>query len=77
MENIVFKVTPSLAKAFKNAGVEKKRLAEMMVNIWLKDLLSGKAADEKLADIMNHAGTEAQKNGLTPEILANMLDTSK
>jgi hypothetical protein len=75
MEDLIFKVPLNLAKAFRNANAEKKKLAEMMVNLWLKDLLSEKNADEKLSEIMDRAASEAQKKGLTPEILNGLLNS--
>lgn len=73
MENISIPVPPNIARAFEQAETSVKRRAEIYINAWLSDFLSGKPANEQLFAIMKKATAEAKSNGLTPEQLDELL----
>ncbi len=73
MENITISVPPYIALAFEKADASVKRKAEIYINAWLNDFLSGKPANEQLFTIMAKATAEARTNGLTPEELEELL----
>ena len=73
MENISIPVPPYIARSFEQADIAVKRKAEIYINAWLSDFLSGKPANEQLFAIMKKASTEAKANGLTPEKLEELL----
>jgi hypothetical protein len=73
MNTISIHVAPSLALTYEQANSEKKKKAELFINAWLKEFLTGKSSDEQLFEIMDKATGIAQKNGLTAEKLDELL----
>ena len=73
MNTISIHVPSSLANVYEKANDEKKKKAEQYINAWLQAFLSKKSPDERLFDIMGAATALAKKNGLTPEILNDLL----
>lgn len=75
MTQVSISLETDVASAFLNAKPQKRKKAETLVNLWLKDLFVKKANTRKeLFDIMQIAGKIAQANGLTPEILERLLN---
>lgn len=66
-------MSPSIAKAFEEADIEKREKAEILVNIWLNNLFGTKSESEKLIEILDKGAAEAKANGLTSDILAQLL----
>ncbi|MGK7942326.1 MAG: hypothetical protein AB4062_19635 [Crocosphaera sp.] len=70
MDNITIKVDPEIAKAYRDADAEKKQKIQIFLNIMLK-----KAVIQKpLLEVMEDASQQAVANGITPEILASILN---
>lgn len=72
MERIIFEVDEGAKKAYNNLSLNNKKQLQLAVNIWLKK----RANDEDFANYQNFLdimGSEAEKNGLTPEILDGLL----
>jgi hypothetical protein len=73
MQTISIHVPSSLARSYEKANEEQKKKAEQYIKAWLKSFLSTKSSDQRLFDIMHSATAIAQKNGLTPELLDELL----
>jgi hypothetical protein len=70
-ESITIAVEPQIAEAFRAAPAEEQQKIEMLINLWLKEMV---AADRSaLKEIINEMRQEAQSKGLTPEILESIL----
>ena len=72
MERIVIEVDDMAGKTYKNFSAEDKSQFSMAVNLLLK-----KAANQNIIDdyrkLLDSMGEEAEKNGLTAEILDELL----
>lgn len=73
MNTISIHVPSALARIYETANEEKKKKAEQYINAWLNSFLSKKSPDDRLLDIMGEATALAKKNGLTPDILDELL----
>ncbi len=73
MNTISIHVPASLAKSYEHADKEKKTIAENYINVWLNYFLNSKSANDRLFDIMKETSEIAKKNGLTPEIMEELL----
>lgn len=73
MNTISIHVTNSLAKIYENADEEKKKKAEQYINAWLNSFFSSKSSNDRITEIMKQTSEIARKNGLTPEILEQLL----
>ena len=67
----------SLAYIYEQANDEKKKKAEQYFNAWLNIFLNTQSQDAILFEIMNKASAIAKKNGLTPQILEEILADEK
>jgi hypothetical protein len=75
MDRIVIEVDKGAKKAYNELSSENKKQLQEAVNIWLIK----KANDESFAAYQNFLdimGTKAAKNGLTPEILDELLKSN-
>lgn len=73
MENIVIEVPLETAKNWLDVPKRKrKKMADQFKE--QIDEEARKARNEKLFKLMNEIGAEAKKNGLTPEILEEILN---
>lgn len=74
-EEITIKVSPELAQAYRQASQETQEQIGLKVNAVLSLELENrrKEAVKKLSILMDKASEEAQANGLTPEILEEIL----
>ena len=70
MENITIQVDSEIAKAYREAKPEKQQKIQTFLNIMLQKAVSQKL----LLDIMEEASQQAIANGITPEILASILN---
>ncbi|MBI5217418.1 MAG: hypothetical protein HY958_00615 [Bacteroidia bacterium] len=78
MEQISIPLNDETASLYLRANREKKRKAEFLVNFWLMDFFkSRKKAKNELFEIMDEIGAIAKSNGLTPEILEEILTEIK
>ncbi len=73
MENITIPVPSNIARAFERADASVKQKAEIYINAWLTNFLSGKNSNERLFALMKKATEEAKSNGFTPDKLKDLL----
>ncbi|BAZ79203.1 hypothetical protein PN497_15385 [Sphaerospermopsis kisseleviana CS-549] len=69
METITLQVDPEIAKAYREAEPEKQKNALIVCHLILKELFKNTSFEE----IVQQIRQEAEHNGLTPEILAELL----
>ena len=69
MENITIQVDPEIAKVYREAEPEKQQNVLLIFNLILKELFK----DASIEEIVEQIRQEAEKNGLTPEILKELL----
>ncbi len=75
MEQISITLEPDVASAFLKAKPQIRQKAETLVNLWLKNLFTRKSkSHEELFELMDQISKIAQANGLTPEILDEILN---
>ena len=71
-EAITIQVDSEAARAFNTAPATEQRKMEALLSLWLKEIA---AADARpLKEVMDDIGREAQRRGMTPEILEAILD---
>ena len=71
-EAITIQVDSEAASAFNRAPAEEQRKMEALVSLWLKEIA---AADSRpLKEVMDEIGREAQRRGMTPEMLESILN---
>ncbi|NET11563.1 MAG: hypothetical protein F6K08_01065 [Okeania sp. SIO1H6] len=69
MENITIQVEPEIAKAYREAEPEKQQNVLLVFNLILKELFK----DVSFEEIVQQIRQEADENGLTLEILEELL----
>ncbi len=69
MESITIQVDAEIAKAYQEAEPQKQQNATLVFNLFLKELLKTDHFEEIVQQIRN----EAANNGLTEEILRELL----
>ena len=70
MATITLKVDAELARLYQEADTNKQEKATLICNVILKELLK----PASFREIVNQIREEAIANGLTPEILAELLE---
>lgn len=75
LEEITIKVSPELAKIYRKASTETQEEIQEKINNLLIIELENKRQEavKRLSIVMDKASEEAQANGLTPEILEEIL----
>ncbi|PIX35873.1 MAG: hypothetical protein COZ59_04105 [Bacteroidetes bacterium CG_4_8_14_3_um_filter_31_14] len=74
MRQATISLNSEIASVYLKATPEYRKKVDYMVNRWLKNIFyRRKDSKEKLFETMNEIGREAQANGLTPEILEQIL----
>lgn len=71
METITIQVDPETAKAYRAAETQKQQDVSLMFNLIVKELLN---SSNSFDDLVQQIRTEAATNGLTPDILAELLE---
>lgn len=71
IENISIAVDANAARSFSEASPEERRKLELLLQLRLRELTSGRT--RTLTEIMDEIGKDAEAKGLTPEILEPML----
>lgn len=72
MERIVLEVDEPTGKAYQNFSIETKQKFNRVISLFLKKVINdASSADYK--KMMDDIGNTATKNGLTPEILNELL----
>ncbi len=69
MEKITIEVDNEIAKAYREAEANKQQSATRICNLVLKEILTNKSFEE----IVEQIRQEARENGLTAEILEDLL----
>ncbi len=69
-EQITVSVDPDVAERYRSASGEERRKLDLLINLRLRTATkSGKS----LRDVMREISRNAQRRGLTPEILQSIL----
>ena len=69
MTEISIQVDPDVAQTYNRFSVQRQQQIQLIFNLFLKRSLE----EEKLENIVADIRQESQANGLTPEILENLL----
>ena len=72
-EPITINVSPEAARFYKSADTEKRRRLDLIISYQLSGMKRG-ASVQDLEAAMDEAGRQAEANGLTPEILEEILN---
>jgi hypothetical protein len=72
-EPITINVSPEAAKFYKSVDAEKRRKLDLLISYQLSGM-NKPASIEELEAVMDELGRQAEQNGLTPEILEEILD---
>lgn len=70
METITIKVDREVAQLYQNADFNKQEKLNNLIKLFLKPELAGKS----LSQVMKEIANQADKKGLTPEILEQILN---
>ena len=70
METITIKVDSEVAKAYREAQVNKQQQLSTMIKLFFQPDLANKTLSQVMAEIAD----KAEKRGLTPEILQSILE---
>ena len=71
MASITVSVDADVARAYRSASSGDRRKLDLLVNLRLRDATRD---DQSLREIVEEVSRSAQERGLTPEILATILD---
>ncbi|RMG42111.1 MAG: hypothetical protein D6732_01600 [Methanobacteriota archaeon] len=71
-EEITISVDAEAAKVYRLASSEDKQKIQLLFSIWLKEMMREKKP-ASLKKLMDQISQKAQKRGLTPEILEEIL----
>ena len=69
METIAIRVDEDVAKAYRDADPMEQQKIQQLVNSWLKQIVKRRS----LLDIVSEMQSQASANGLTQDILAQIL----
>jgi hypothetical protein len=69
---VTITVDSDAAQAFAAVSPENRRKIELLLNLRLRELTLD--SKKSLQQVMDEIGAEAQRNGLTSEILAELLN---
>jgi hypothetical protein len=70
MDTIIIKVEPELAKAYQKITPIKREEIEGLFRHWLKEIILDRSLDDIIVDMQ----TQTKTNGLTEEILQEIID---
>jgi hypothetical protein len=71
METISIEVESEIARAYQNSNSTERQKMQIIFNIWFKQILNTRSLEE----IIQEMQAQAQTNGLTQEILDEILST--
>lgn len=72
MTAIVIEVDENVAQTFSKVSADKKYKLKLLLKLRLQELMS--APERSLTDIMDEIGHYAEVQGMTPELLASLLN---
>lgn len=67
---ITIEVEPSTAELYLSAPEQQKRQLNLLLSLYIQDAIS---SARPLKEVIRQASAEAQANGLTPDILDELL----
>ena len=70
-EQITVSVDSDVASLYRSSSVKDRRKLDLLVNLRLRDVTS---SGKPLRETMREIGRNAQRHGLTPDILQSILD---
>ena len=70
-EKITVSVDSDVTNLYRSASVKDRCRLDLLVNLQLRDVT---VSGTPLRDIMREIGRDAQRHGLTPDILQSILD---
>ena len=70
-EQITVSVDSDVADVYRSASDEERRKLDLLINFRLRDATK---SEKSLPEIMSDISRNAQRRGLTPEILQSILD---
>lgn len=70
-QEIVVRVTPEAARIYQSASTQDRQKLDLLLSLQLTETAQ---PTRSLRQLMSEASDEAQARGLTPEILASILD---
>ncbi len=70
-QEIVVRVTPDAARIYQTASVQDRHKFDLLLSLQLTETAQ---PTRSLRQLMSEASDEAQARGLTPEILASILN---
>ena len=73
-KTINLRVSADAAEVYESASAEEKRNLEALVSSRLREAARHQERGQTLEEIMSELGRNAQKRGLAPEKLADILD---
>ncbi len=71
VSSISIEVGADAAQAFATASSEERRKIELLLDLRLRELTTGRK--RSLTQIMDEMGAYAEAQGMTPELLASLL----
>ena len=71
-EQITISLDTDLAEIYRSASESERRKLDLLINIRLRNILT--RPKKSLLTLMDEISQEAQRNGMTPEILQSILD---
>lgn len=71
-EQITISVDADLAEIYRSASESERRKLDLLINLRLRDVLA--PSKKSLSTLMDEISREAQRNGMTPEILTSILN---
>jgi hypothetical protein len=71
MQTISIQVSPKAARAYLKANAEERKKMELLLSLRLLEVTR---SHKSLRQVMSEISDSAQKRGLTPEILKELLD---
>ncbi len=78
MEQISITLEPDVASAYLRARPDVREKAQATINLWLKELFTSRnKVVEDFFSSIDELSEIAQQNGLTPEILKQILNEKK
>lgn len=72
MAAIVIEVDEKVAQTFSQVSADKKNKLQLLLTLRLQELMS--IPERSLTDIMDEIGRYAEAQGMTPELLASLLN---
>lgn len=70
-DQITVSVDPDLAAVYRSASEDERRKLDLLINLRLREATESRTS---LRDVMAEISRDAQRRGLTPEVLQSVLE---